>query len=262
MNDAIFRNGISSPLNKVFAAVLLLCSGLALSAESFQTVIQTYTANQQNVKSFIGTGSLNVQIGATTASGKTTNVDSQIAIYMKYPNMFKLVTSGAANSISIQKGDLLSQKLPGATGFVTSKVSATSDLYKKYFGYEESPWLKDVQIIEQATVDDAQGKLTEFALKPPSATATTAAQAGKSDQVIDRVELYFNTDDMLVRSISKAQEKTLVTTNLTYEKIGTIWVAKTISTTMAVGEAQIASTIQYNSLSLNVSVSDHEFDVK
>lgn len=241
-------------IKKIIYVILLLSICIHLFSEDFTRLMNKYIENQNKVKSLVASGSISIKM--KDESGKVINESSNsITIYMKYPNLFKLVMKDPMPAVIVQEGNIMTQKI-GSYPAVTNKVDEASDLFKKYFAYGMGDYIDTSSILGQETVIEEGKTLYKFSMK----VDVKSGQNGMFD--IDRGEVFFNEDGMIVRQVLYYIESEIMRIELNYVKKDDIYLVNKMKTIMSTLGMNMENTISYSALSVNTRISNKEFEVK
>jgi outer membrane lipoprotein-sorting protein len=232
-------------------ALLLIYAGFSLEAQSLSEMFEQYAVNQKKIKTFVGMGETKVEI-YNKEGILTNNIRQPLEIMMKYPDFFKLTMTGNERVEMVQKGAVITQKIPGTNTVISQKADDKSDLFKKYFGYAvegriNDRWVEKIDMVNEAGVIN-----TRFTVNVP-------ATGGMK---IDHSDYYFNENSLLTRISIYSDGKEFVRTNFSYLFKDGIYAAAEIRTTTETESSKIISSIKYNTININTAVSDREFTLK
>jgi outer membrane lipoprotein-sorting protein len=243
------------------ACFLFLFFASGIFAAAFASLVGNYVANQHKVKSLIAKGTITIK--TTSASGKTiSEITGTLTMYMKYPNLFKLVLAEPSPSIVVQKGDLITQKIGPKGIAVTNKVNESSDLFRKYFAYDVDKNVDPRNVTGQSTVNENGKTLYRFTTKIDQSAGGGSASKTIGGLGADSARIFFDESGMIVRQILLAGDKEVVRTETRYVNKEGIFIAVRITTKMDASGMNIENTIAYDALSVNTVISDKEFELK
>ena len=237
--------------------VLIMCllsfSGLFLYTADITQLMEMYKTNQHKIQTLVVVGTMNIQI--IGADGNIINeIASNISMYMKYPDLFKLVISDPVQSITVQKGDTITQKI-GSDPALSQKADMHNDLFKKYFAYEIAETFDTSRILGQETITIDGKTHYKFTIEIPESGQNT-------DPGTSTAEIVFNQNGMIVLQILFSNNTELVKSESSYILKDSIYVTQQLKTTMKSGEMIIINTMTYNAISINKEISDKEFELK
>jgi hypothetical protein len=231
----------------ILLLTLFVFAGLPAEAQTLTEMFEGYMANQKKIKTFIGMGETKVEM-YNNEGVLINSVRSPMQIFMKYPDLFKIVMTGNEQVEMVQKGSVITQRTPGANTVVTQTVDERSDLFKKYFGYTA------VGKVDERYVESVQaaGDGIRFRVRLPQQDALK----------IDFIDYFFNDHSLLTGSSIYVEGKEYVRTYMTYVLREGVYVADEIRTEAANGSAKIISVIKYGIVNVNMNISDREFALK
>lgn len=237
----------------LFIIFIALCS--TLYADSYQENLSKYIQNQNKVKTFVGSGTIRVKLMKPDGS-VIQEMESSIAVYMKHPDLFKLVITSPVSGYIVQKGNLLTQKV-GNSSAVTNKVDESSDLFNKYFmlGLDSVKEASGYASVE--TVNIGNEVLTKYRFVSKD---TSVAQI--PGMKITHKDVYFSGNGMLRKIDLLSESATVIRSEMEYTLKDGVYVANMIKTTTSIQNMNMVNEIHYNAVSVNTEVLDKEFDIK
>jgi outer membrane lipoprotein-sorting protein len=244
----------------LLSAIFCIICTIAFT-QSYTDFMNEYINNQHKVRSLVTAGSMSVLI--KNAEGNILKeTSSEITIYMKYPDLFKLVMDGPVTGVIVQKGNEITQKIEGMGPATTTKVDETADLFKKYFFYGVEEQIDTSNITGHDTVTEEGMTLYKFSFKMHQSALSGSPPGVMGTMHVDRGEIYFNSNNMVVRQVIFADDKEMVRIDMTYVKKEGIFIAKEIRNTMSISGILMENVISYCSISVNTKISDKEFELR
>jgi len=224
-------------------------------AESITNFVEMYSANQRQIRTLVAQGQMTMEI-TNSAGAVIQEIDAPILLYMKSPDLFKLVIEGPQPSITVQRGGLISQKLPGADTVMTQQADETSDLFATYFNHGVENLASTGEVMASWTIDADGTPLTVFRLRVDD----TGAQP--MSITADYTEMHFNEDGLLVRTEVFSNAEAIASSSMEYRQTHGVFVAERMVTESRLQGLVIKSTLEYNALTVNGEIADDEFDLR
>ena len=235
----------------IFICILLIL-GINVYSQDFNTFIDKFIANQKKVISLVCHGTTNINVYDSNGN-VLQSMDSGMTIYLKAPDLFKLVITDPVQVVIVQKGSLQSQKIEGYDQVTTKQVNETSDLFKKYFSYGLTENTDEIQIIDSSVVTENGNDLFRFKMKIDNVPAAQIK--------IDYIDVYFNENGMIVRIIVFSSGKETIRTDTNYILQNSIYVATRIQIVSNINGMKTENILLYSSVNVNTAVSDKEFEL-
>ena len=248
-------------MKKKLVIIVFICFIMVsnIFSDDFGSLINSYVKNQKKIRTFIGRGSITVMM-MNSENNVMHEIESSISLYMKYPDLFKLIVENPARTVMVQKGNLMSQKIEGVDTIITKEVDENSDLFKKYFNYGVEDTIDTTQIESQTIVNEDGNELVKFRIKPQQYDEGDANQ--QYGFTIDYTEMYFSSNDMLTKIIVYSDDKEMIKTEMQFMEKDGIFVAKQIRTETYANNMRIINIIEYDAVSLNTEILDKEFEIR
>ncbi|MCK5200007.1 MAG: hypothetical protein KAR21_16730 [Spirochaetales bacterium] len=246
-------------MKKKLVIIVFICFIMVsnIFSDDFGSLINNYVKNQKKIRTFIGRGSITVMM-MNSENNLMHEIESSISLYMKYPDLFKLIVENPARTVMVQKGNLMSQKIEGVDTIITKEVDENSDLFKKYFNYGIEDTIDTTQI-ESQTILNENG-LVKFRIKPQEHDESDVNN--QYGFTIDYTEMYFNSNDMLTKIIVYSDDKEMIKTEMQFMEKDGIFVAKQIRTETYANNMKIINIIEYDAVNLNTEILDKEFEIR
>lgn len=248
-------------MKKKLVIIVFICFIMVsnIFSDDFGSLINNYVKNQKKIRTFIGRGSITVMM-MDSENNLMHEIESSISLYMKYPDLFKLIVENPARTVMVQKGNLMSQKIEGVDTIITKEVDENSDLFKKYFNYGVEDTIDTTQIESQTIVNEDGNELVKFRIKPQQYDEGDANQ--QYGFTIDYTEMYFSSNDMLTKIIVYSDDKEMIKTEMQFMEKDGIFVAKQIRTETYANNMKIINIIEYDAVNLNTEILDKEFEIR
>lgn len=243
----------------VFFMVILAGLWTGIASANINSLLDSYIGNQAKVKTFIGKGNYTMQL-MDSKGAILREIKTPVQIYMKHPDLFKLVVLEPKRSVTVQHGDVISQQIADTDQVVSQKANGKSNMFKNYFGQGLETLRNNIQVESQSTVKENGRELTVFRCKVTNQLKQDSKTGPEMN--IDRQELYFEPSGMVFRTIVYSGDKELVRTETGYVKKDDIYLAEQIKTVTSSGGTKIITLIKYDAMSVNTTISDKEFELK
>ena len=242
---------------RIFVSIILSFAFFYAGAMDFADFIEANQANQQKIDTLLAMGTHQVTIlgpGGNVVTQQTNDIE----LYLKHPDMLKIVISGTISGIIVQKGELLTQKM-GESAAVTTAAGDDMDLFANYFGGDLSAELEAQNIVSRETVVVDGETLYKFIYKLEPGSNL---QEMFSEIAFDRMDLYFNRDGMVVRQVLYNGETVVMQMDKVYIEKDGIFLLKQIKTSMNTMGMTMENTIEYTALSVNTEIKDKVFEIR
>jgi outer membrane lipoprotein-sorting protein len=219
-----------------------------------------YVANQNKVKSLVGVGT--VSIVTTDSVGKQiSNIMSSVRVYMKYPNLIKMIIEEPVYSVIVQQGTYTTQKIGENGNVVTTKMEAANDLFKQFFSYELDSFVDASAVMSQETVEVDGQHIHKFIMHVQETPEIADLKKAFGVAEITGEELWFDDNGMLVKKSFVGDGIPILTTEMQYSLKEGIYVATAIRTILKNRGITVDNSIIYSSVSINTDISDKEFNI-
>jgi outer membrane lipoprotein-sorting protein len=251
-------------MKKKSILILLVMLGVMENpaAQDINAFTKKFASNQQKIKTLVAKGTMRIDMQIAN-SGKQNTTESLISIYMKHPDMFKMVMDGPQKIAMVQSGEYISQKVEGLNTTITNKILKGMDMFKLYFNYGIEDLTKHAKVQSQSKVQEGKISLTKFRIKTNQIINPNPQIPVPGDNLkIDYIELFFNQDGMLIRNSTYAASKEMVRMEIEYTQKEGIFLAKRIKSITDVQSMKFTSTITYTALDLNTPIVDREFSLE
>jgi outer membrane lipoprotein-sorting protein len=194
--------------------------------------------------------------------GNVTNeMKSNITIYMKQPNLIKIILDSPVKSIIVQKDNLLKMKIEGSNQILTQKVSDSNDLFKQYYQQGTDEIIENTLVEKSELVQILGKKLYKFRIRYAQGATTQTINNVKLPFTADYYDMYFDEAGRLVKNIIFSHGKEMVHADMEYINRNGIFVMNKISSTSTVENMVLESIVEYTMLSVNTLIQDKEFEL-
>lgn len=247
----------------IITLTIIFITLVQLQGQDFGDSVSKFMVNQGKIKTLTGTGKMTIKMeGLKTRSGKQNpgleNMESDIFLYVKAPDKFKLITDGMTRSTIIQNGDTILKQIKGFGNAKTEKVNDTNNLLKQYLTFDMENIKKNATLLLSKVITEKGQKLFKYRIKMNNQALT--AEYGQMFN-IDYSDLYFTPTGILIKNITYVNKQPLVTITFKHEKQNNIYVVKEIKTATKMGKINMENTITYNSIEVNKKVKTSEFNI-
>lgn len=239
----------------LLAAAFLAITVSSLFAQELDELLEKYNANQKKIETFIARGVSTSRIFRSDGSVLRT-IESPMSLFLKRPNKLKLITESPAKTTFVQHGDYVTQKIEGQGGAITTKADEKTNLLNFYFGQDIPGYQGNNQIVEKETVIIEGKTLYRFKINISGGDMSVAI----GDE-LDSVEVYFNEDGMVTKTVLLSGEKAVITSEVSYVQKKDVFVPKTIITSTATEGTRMESAIIYTTVNVNIDILDREFNI-
>jgi|GEM_PF-3667670 len=241
-------------VKKKFVILFLVClSMINITASDFNDLIKKYLDNQNKVKSLVCSGTIDIYIYDENNVLKN-NFNSRLLLYMKAPDLFKLITKDPIITIIVQKGDIISKKIGDDGAVITEKVKENSDLFARYFnlGMDKIEDSKINIIKKEYAVEDGI-KMIMFRIKIDNENNT--------GEVLR--DIYFYENGMIAKNIVYGENnEEIINISLQYKKEDNIYIINELKMISYMDKIKLINKIRYNTINVNTNLSDKEFIIK
>lgn len=248
-------------IRKVLITVFcIVATTFVAEAQDFSASLGRYVSNQKKVRTLVAQGVMKIEM-VGNLNNPSKDMSYPIKIYMKYPDLFKLVLEGPACVEVVQKGDLITQKILGSNNITTQKADEKSDLFKKYFGYYlDSTTVDSTRVGSPVNVQIDGRSYTKYRVSISGLEKSSAIKTYGTS--IDFTEILFDENSLLAGSVIYSDGKEIMRSSTSYILKDDVYVANEIKTTVVSGGMKIVSTISYTAVNVNTPIADREFEIK
>jgi outer membrane lipoprotein-sorting protein len=243
----------------IIALLLATMTGIAVEAQTLSEMFSRYFENQRKVNTFFGVGEFTTTLFDATEKVIYTNTN-EIQMYMQHPDSFKIVLNGAQRIEMLQRGNMITQTVPGTDTKITQEVTEHNNLFQKYFGYySQEQVVADntmVKSVERVVQDGRYYTRFKIQVRPQQG-------AGAMNGIqVEEIDYYFDDNSLLAQTCVYSGGKELARTRNSYQLKDDIYVADEIYTETRTQEGiRISSVIKYSAISVNSYISPREFQL-
>jgi outer membrane lipoprotein-sorting protein len=247
-------------IKRLFIAIVAIVAILPLlPADNFMDHMAAYSKNQASIKTYVAMGKISIEIRSASNGQLLSQNKLAVTVYLKSPDMYKMIISGQSPSVVVQKGNLITQKIAGTNTIVTSKASDSTSMFEKFFNLGVADAGATAQVVDTAVVSEDGVQLEMFAFKPLGGQLKGIEGEASS---IDRSEVYFDPNGMLAKTIVYSDGKPIAVTKYKYVQKAGIYALSSVDLLSMSSKGTIRNITEYSAVSVNTEIADHEFELK
>jgi hypothetical protein len=238
---------------KIIVFLLITVCVVNISSSNFKSLLEKYLNNQHKVKSLVCSGEIDINI-YNENNVLRNNFNSKLLLFMKAPNLFKLVIKEPTETLIVQKGDIVSKKIGNDGAVITEKVKENGDLFARYFtlGMDKIKD-SDIKIIKEESVVENGINMIMFRFEVDNEK--------KTDKI--KRDIYFYENGMVAKSVIYDENNIeVVNILLKYKKENGIYIINELKLTNYSNSVKVINKIIYDKIDVNINVSDKEFNIK